>query len=102
MLVKTLTALLASLHITSALAGQVPIVNGVPGGVRKTTKTEGDAAFVKLPHSDATITPGKLRVTENSGICGTWFPSHLSFDFALICLAQKLLPVFIRLLVMLI
>ncbi|KAJ7339770.1 serine carboxypeptidase [Mycena albidolilacea] len=44
--------------------GQVPIRNGVVGGVRnKTVKAE-------LLQSFAT-TPGKLRATENSGICET-------------------------------
>jgi hypothetical protein len=43
--------------------GQVPIRSGIVGGVgNKTVKAE-------LLQSFAT-TPGKLRATENSGICG--------------------------------
>ncbi|KAJ6609023.1 serine carboxypeptidase [Mycena sp. CBHHK59/15] len=45
-------------------AGQVPIRNGVIGGVsNKTVKAETIKQFA--------TTPGKLRVTENSGICET-------------------------------
>jgi hypothetical protein len=57
--------------VTRAIGGQVPVVDGVIGGVRN-TKTS--ASFVDLmpqvASTSATITPGKLRVVENSGICG--------------------------------
>ncbi|KAJ7779425.1 serine carboxypeptidase [Mycena maculata] len=61
-------SLLASLPISTVLAaksaGQVPTRNGVLGGVgNKTVKAESLAQFA--------TTPGKLRVTENSGICET-------------------------------
>ncbi|KAJ7100440.1 serine carboxypeptidase [Mycena epipterygia] len=61
-------SLLASLPISTVLglksAGQVPIRNGVVGGVgNKTLKAETIKQFA--------TTPGKLRVTENSGICET-------------------------------
>lgn len=62
-------SLLASVPISTVLAlksaGQVPIRNGVIGGVgNKTTTVKAETL-----QSFAT-TPGKLRVTENSGICG--------------------------------
>ncbi|KAJ7634047.1 serine carboxypeptidase [Mycena rosella] len=61
-------SLLASLPISTVLglksAGQVPIRNGVVGGVgNKTLKAETIKEFA--------TTPGKLRVVENSGICET-------------------------------
>ena len=51
---------------------QVPVVNGVIGGVsspeackfRTQTKAFSNTAAPPVP------TPGKLRVTENSGVCG--------------------------------
>lgn len=70
MLFPAVTALLAVLPALPALAGQVPIVEGVLGGVRS------QAASISAIHDDAkspksTPTPGKLRVTENSGVCET-------------------------------
>ena len=50
-----------------ALARQVPIVDGVVGGVRSSkSKVNVDASI-----TPAATTPGKLRVTENSGVCET-------------------------------
>jgi hypothetical protein len=50
-------------------AGQIPVVDGVTGGVPSGVKL---AAVTKVanPVPQATTTPGKLRVTENSGVCG--------------------------------
>ncbi|KAJ7452966.1 serine carboxypeptidase [Mycena galericulata] len=64
----TWVSLLASVSISTVVAlksaGQVPIRNGVIGGVgNKTVKAETIQQFA--------TTPGKLRVTENSGICET-------------------------------
>ncbi|KAF7366175.1 Carboxypeptidase [Mycena venus] len=60
-------ALLASLPtavVSLKSAGQIPSRNGVIGGVgNRTVKAETLKSFA--------TTPGKLRVTENSGICET-------------------------------
>ncbi|KAJ7066417.1 alpha/beta-hydrolase [Mycena amicta] len=45
--------------------GQFPIVDGVVGGVRNSTALEEDVL------TSFATTPGKLRVTEKSGICET-------------------------------
>lgn len=59
---------LSALQALSVTAGQVPAVDGVFGGVR----TSGAASESSLVSDVAasTPTPGALRVTENSGICG--------------------------------
>lgn len=68
MLFKTLAA--AFLAIVPALAGQIPVVDGVIGG-RRAPSTKVEAVEVEDLHTDATIVPGALRVTENSGVCET-------------------------------
>ncbi|KAJ7733030.1 serine carboxypeptidase [Mycena metata] len=56
---------ISALAVTPS-AGQVPIRNGVVGGVgNKTVKVETDTV------KQFATTPGKLRVTENSGVCET-------------------------------
>ena len=53
-----------------ALTRQIPVVDGVIGGVPSSSSP---------PHADSVVsqattpktTPGKLRVTENSGVCET-------------------------------
>ena len=60
--------------LSQVLAGQVPVHNGVIGGVPEAStrvlsktgvfSTIGDGAAVQT-------TPGKLRVVENSGVCET-------------------------------
>lgn len=63
-----LAALLASVHVSCVLGGQIPVVDGVLGGVPTRTLSKR----FKEPSSAATTpTPGKLRVVENSGICGS-------------------------------
>jgi hypothetical protein len=47
---------------------QFPIVDGVVGGVPSPDAWTPKGAF--HDDSDPTTTPGKLRVVENSGICG--------------------------------
>jgi hypothetical protein len=64
------TVLFATLSLSQVLAGQIPVVNGVIGGVPSSTKrgmldNGGHDASVASP-----VTPGKLRVVENSGVCG--------------------------------
>ncbi|KAI0945689.1 hypothetical protein AcW1_001851 [Taiwanofungus camphoratus] len=68
MLSTVVVALLAALPVVPVLGGQVPVVDGVLGGVRTSrTQAVGTASQV----SASATTPGKLRVTENSGVCET-------------------------------
>ena len=57
--------------IGGAQGGQFPTVNGVIGGVpsrdARTFKTLSEA----FENAASPTTPGKLRVVENSGVCGT-------------------------------
>ena len=62
------SSLLVLLGAAAACARQVPIVDGVVGGVPDFDK--------KILQADAAVntfatTPGKLRVVENSGVCET-------------------------------
>ncbi len=57
--------LLSSIGLADATPGQVPVVDGILGGVANTS-----ASAVKLPKVDVATAAGDLRVTENSGICG--------------------------------
>lgn len=57
--------LLVTLPIIGAIGGQIPVIDGVIGGV----SSNPDFTKPKLL-SIAATTPGKLRVVENSGICG--------------------------------
>jgi hypothetical protein len=61
-------ALLAGLI---AQARQIPIVNGVIGGVPEEHELNHVDLLVKPAITPAATTPGKLRVVENSGICET-------------------------------
>ena len=54
-----------------ALAGQIPTVDGILGGVPTTTPDTFRAADA-LPLGVAATTPGKIRVVENSGVCGEY------------------------------
>ncbi|KAJ4001654.1 serine carboxypeptidase [Lentinula boryana] len=68
MLIPLFPLLLAALP--SVLGGQVPIVDGVYGGVRSTTgSSRGTTKPADL--SVAATTPGKIRAVENTGICET-------------------------------
>ena len=64
-----LSALAAALAVlpTIVLARQIPVVDGVIGGTRASVPETFKAADLKA----AATTPGKLRVTENSGVCET-------------------------------
>lgn len=60
-----------------ALAGsQVPVVDGVVGGVSQNTEAKPNSFTSFKPVAglksaiSAAITPGKLRYVENSGVCG--------------------------------
>ena len=65
-----LSVLALAFVLPTVVTGRIPRVDGVIGGVRSsdlsTVKTLKDAV-----DADATArTPGKLRVVENSGVCG--------------------------------
>lgn len=59
--------IVASLSVL-AYAGQIPVVDGVIGGVPSST-TRVEASLPKPQVSGAPV-PGKLRFIENSGVCG--------------------------------
>jgi len=52
----------------TVLSGQIPVIDGVIGGVRTAQKAT-DHMKPTLLQSSA-VTPGKLRYKENSGVCG--------------------------------
>jgi hypothetical protein len=58
--------------ISLASSGQIPVVNGVLGGVRDPAM---GAAVPKVVAVDPGVvrSPGKVRVVENSGVCGEPF-----------------------------
>ena len=64
-----MTSLLAAFPVSTVFGGQVPIVNGVVGGVGSGSPPESRIKLANV--QPAATTPGKLRVTENSGICET-------------------------------
>jgi hypothetical protein len=70
MLVRS--ALVLAFALPALISGKVPLVDGVIGGVR-----DQNVNKLKLLDEGATTstnaparTPGKLRVIENSGVCG--------------------------------
>lgn len=70
MFVNALAALLTILPATSVLGGQIPVVNGILGGVRTNHSSYG-AVKERISLSGEATTPGKLRYVNNSGICET-------------------------------
>ncbi|OCH87134.1 serine carboxypeptidase [Obba rivulosa] len=70
MLLSVVAGLLAVLPVTPALAGQIPVVNGVLGGVPSPVSS-APAKVKAAAVASSTPTPGKLRVVENSGVCET-------------------------------
>ena len=55
----------------TGFAKQIPVVDGVIGGVGTTSAPEAETLTADASTAADAITPGALRVTENSGICGT-------------------------------
>jgi carboxypeptidase C (cathepsin A) len=53
--------------ISLALGGQIPVVDGVLGGVPTTFDNDIEVETA----STSAVTPGKLRFVENSGVCET-------------------------------
>ncbi|KAF8591653.1 serine carboxypeptidase [Ramaria rubella] len=70
MFLKVATVLVTAFQVTYVIAGQIPVVDGVLGGVRSKTGAPKSAAQ-SSPLTSFATTPGKLRVTENSGVCET-------------------------------
>ncbi|KAL0566430.1 hypothetical protein V5O48_012347 [Marasmius crinis-equi] len=69
-----LSSFLSLLFATQALGGQIPVVDGVIGGVPgPETSFVQQADSVRL--TTQATTPGALRVTENSGVCARQSPS---------------------------
>jgi hypothetical protein len=70
MLVRS--ALVLALVLPALVSGKFPVVGEVIGGVRPAD----DASELKTPKESVAAadaparTPGKLRVVENSGVCG--------------------------------
>ena len=68
---------LVSLGVFALLSGllaharQIPVVNGVIGGVPADEEWSHVDIAAKPAVTPAATTPGKLRVVENSGICET-------------------------------
>jgi hypothetical protein len=56
-----------------AFAGQIPVIDGVVGGVRSSKETTNK--FKSATLNSTAVTPGALRYTENSGICGMFTKS---------------------------
>lgn len=79
MVFAPLATLLALLPI-AVLGGQVPVIDGVYGGVPSTLPK----TLTATKASTAAAAAGSLRVTENSGVCGTQIHSafvlQCSFD----------------------
>ena len=69
---KAAIAFLAAFQVSSAATGggQIPVVDGVIGGISPNSGSTQSTAQSSSLTSFAT-TPGKLRFTENSGVCGT-------------------------------
>lgn len=72
---------LGALHASSVSAGQVPVVDGVIGGVRTSDSTTKNLETLASDVRASTPTPGALRVTENSGICGECYFLEGSFGW---------------------
>ena len=71
-LLKAAITYLAAFQASSVLVdGQVPVINGIIGGVPLPSSSGTTKPVAQqLPLTSFVTTPGKLRVTENSGVCG--------------------------------
>ena len=58
-----------ALSLLASAAKQIPVVDGVIGGVPTTTRDPFSEEAVQ-PQVSGTPVAGKLRVVENSGVCG--------------------------------
>jgi len=94
-----LSTLVLAFALPALISGRVPLVDGVIGGVRPQ-----DTSKVKSLNEDATTstnapvrTPGKLRVVDNSGVCGEFFSVCGGNPLLYSQFWQKLRRVFIKL-----
>jgi len=62
-----INAFIGMLELCGVLGSQIPVIDGVLGGVPSVTPFAEDIVHI----AGTTPTPGTLRVTENSGICET-------------------------------
>ena len=67
-----LSVLALAFVLPTVVIGKIPVVDGVIGGVRSSDLSKVKTrAFKDAVNANATArTPGKLRVVENSGVCG--------------------------------
>ena len=67
-----LSVLALAFVLPTVVIGKIPVVDGVIGGVRSSDLSKVKTrAFKDAVDANATArTPGKLRVVENSGVCG--------------------------------
>jgi hypothetical protein len=66
-------ALLLAFALPALVGGKIPLVDGVIGGVGSSDHDAGkyEASEEATTANAPARTPGKLRVVENSGVCGT-------------------------------
>lgn len=64
-----LLSLVATLPVLGVLGGQMPVVDGVIGGVPSSPNRVFESQVLSAVATNTT-TPGKLRIVENSGVCG--------------------------------
>lgn len=69
MLFNAFVGILATQFASGVVSSQIPTVHGVVGGVPSSPVKRSVIDTSRIAAS--TRTPGKLRVTENSGICET-------------------------------
>ena len=56
--------------LPSAVTGRIPLVDGVIGGVGSLDLSKVNTLKDAVDANATARTPGKLRVVENSGVCG--------------------------------
>jgi hypothetical protein len=72
-----LSLLCAALPLSRVLAGQIPEVDGILGGVPHKSSPARRSAPPLGGHNASSVIPGKLRVMENSGVCGMSLASRV-------------------------
>ncbi|KAF8072010.1 serine carboxypeptidase [Lyophyllum atratum] len=61
-----------ALPMIEVLGGQMPVIDGVIGGVTSSSHAKSfETKILSNAATNVTTTPGKLRVVENSGVCET-------------------------------
>lgn len=67
---RVFTSLLAVLPVATVLGAQIPVLDNIIGGTAVDSVLDQSKLNLESVQPAAT-TPGKLRVTENSGVCET-------------------------------